>query len=91
MRNISELPSTYLKFANMITTQFLSKIKILRTDNTMEYKESSLTLFYLRMEQLFKGLALELHLKNGRAERKHRHILDIVRAFFISFSCPEIF
>uniref|UniRef100_A0A2N9HVC5 CCHC-type domain-containing protein n=1 Tax=Fagus sylvatica TaxID=28930 RepID=A0A2N9HVC5_FAGSY len=29
--------------------------------------------------------------QNGRAERKHRHILDSVRAFLISASCPERF
>ncbi|XP_010265970.1 PREDICTED: uncharacterized protein LOC104603606 [Nelumbo nucifera] len=29
--------------------------------------------------------------QNGRAERKHMHILDIVRAFLISSSCPERF
>jgi hypothetical protein len=27
--------------------------------------------------------------QNGRAERKHRHILDSVRAMLISASCPE--
>ena len=30
-------------------------------------------------------------LQNGRAERNHRHILDTIRAFLISSSCPEIF
>ena len=29
--------------------------------------------------------------QNGRVERKHRHILDSVRAFLISISCPERF
>ncbi|GKV29674.1 hypothetical protein SLEP1_g38579 [Rubroshorea leprosula] len=29
--------------------------------------------------------------QNGRAEHKHRHILDSVRALFISSSCPERF
>jgi hypothetical protein len=29
--------------------------------------------------------------QNGRAKRKHRHILDSVRAFLISASCPEHF
>uniref|UniRef100_A0A2N9H5Z4 Retrovirus-related Pol polyprotein from transposon TNT 1-94-like beta-barrel domain-containing protein n=1 Tax=Fagus sylvatica TaxID=28930 RepID=A0A2N9H5Z4_FAGSY len=29
--------------------------------------------------------------QNGRAECKHRHILDYVRAFLISASCPECF
>jgi len=29
--------------------------------------------------------------QNGRAERKHRHILDTVRALLISAACPEVF
>jgi hypothetical protein len=29
--------------------------------------------------------------QNGRAERKHRHILDSVRAALLSASCPEKF
>ncbi|KAL4038829.1 hypothetical protein IC575_002460 [Cucumis melo] len=29
--------------------------------------------------------------QNGRAERKHRHILDSVRPFLLSASCPEKF
>ncbi|GKU98443.1 hypothetical protein SLEP1_g11451 [Rubroshorea leprosula] len=29
--------------------------------------------------------------QNGRAERKHRHILDSIRALLISSSCPERF
>uniref|UniRef100_A0A2N9J8J4 CCHC-type domain-containing protein n=1 Tax=Fagus sylvatica TaxID=28930 RepID=A0A2N9J8J4_FAGSY len=35
--------------------------------------------------------ATEPSQQNGRAERKHRHILDSVRAFLISASCPERF
>ena len=45
MRNRSELPSIYFQFANMITTQFSSKITLLHTYNAMEYKESYLTQF----------------------------------------------
>lgn len=29
--------------------------------------------------------------QNGGAERKHRHILDMVRALLISTACPEVF
>ena len=43
--NRPELPSIYSKFANMISTQFSCTIKIIGTDNAMEYKQSSLTQF----------------------------------------------
>ena len=29
--------------------------------------------------------------QNGRAKRKHRHILEVVRALLISTACPESF
>ena len=55
----------------MITTQFPSKIKRLRTNNGMEDKESSLIyFFYLKMEQLLKDFSLELHLKMGMQKEK---------------------
>ena len=45
MRNRSELFSVYSRFANMIQTQFSCKIKIFRTDNAMEYKDTNFIQF----------------------------------------------
>ncbi|KAJ9545599.1 hypothetical protein OSB04_025306 [Centaurea solstitialis] len=45
MKHRSELPHIYITFVRMILTQFSKPIKILRADNAMEYKESSLLLF----------------------------------------------
>ncbi|KAJ9548882.1 hypothetical protein OSB04_021425 [Centaurea solstitialis] len=45
MKHRSELPQIYITFARMIQTQFSKPIKILRADNAMEYKESSLIAF----------------------------------------------
>ena len=91
MQNRFELPSIYLKFAHMITTQFSCTIKTLRTDNAMEYKESSLTQFLSQNGTIVQRSCPGTSPQNGRAERKHRHILDTVRAFLISSSCLEIF
>ena len=91
MLNRSELPSIYLKLASMITTQFLSKIKILCTDNAMEYKESSLTEFLSQNGTIVQKSCHGTSPQNGRVKRKYRHILDTVRAFLIFSSCPEIF
>ncbi|KAA0049720.1 Retrovirus-related Pol polyprotein from transposon TNT 1-94 [Cucumis melo var. makuwa] len=40
---------------------------------------------------LFNAPAPTLFNKNGRAERKHRHILDSLRVLLLSTSCPEKF
>ena len=45
MHQRSELFSIYSRFGNMIHTQFFPEIKILRTDNAMEYKDRSFTQF----------------------------------------------
>ncbi|KAJ9554537.1 hypothetical protein OSB04_018582 [Centaurea solstitialis] len=42
---LGKLPKLYIDFARMIFTQFSKPIKILRADNAMEYKESSLLSF----------------------------------------------
>jgi hypothetical protein len=42
LKHRSELPQIYITFANMVKTQFSCSIKILRTDNAMEYRDSSL-------------------------------------------------
>ncbi|KAJ9564443.1 hypothetical protein OSB04_000409 [Centaurea solstitialis] len=55
MKHRSELPRIYITFARMIQTQFSKPIKILRADNAMEYKESSLIAF-LRSQAAFTAV-----------------------------------
>ena len=73
----------------MIHTQFSSTIKILRADNAMEYKDSRLLSFIAHQGTLIQRSCPHTSQQNGRAERKHRHILDSVRAQLLSTSCPE--
>jgi transposase InsO family protein len=89
LKHRSELPQIYITFANMVKTQFSCSIKILRTDNTMEYRDSSLLQFLNKQGTVVQRSCPHTSQQNGRAERKHRHILDSVRAFLISASCPE--
>ncbi|KAL4010710.1 hypothetical protein IC575_027725 [Cucumis melo] len=91
LRNRSSLYQIYVDFANMIQTQFSSKIKILRTDNAMEYKDSRFLSFLAQQGTLIQRSCPHTSQQNGRAERKHRHILDSVRAQLLSGSCPEKF
>ncbi|KAJ9535710.1 hypothetical protein OSB04_un001136 [Centaurea solstitialis] len=83
MKHRSELPQIYITFARMIHTQFLKPIKILRADNATEYKESSLIVFLCSQGTISQYSCPGTSPQNGRAERKHRHILDIIRTLLI--------
>jgi transposase InsO family protein len=75
----------------MISTQFSKTIKIFRIDNAMEYRDSQFLDFIHTQGTIIQRSCAGTSQQNGKAERKHRHILDSVRAFLISTSCPERF
>ena len=89
MKNRHELPQIYINFASMIKTQFSKTIKVFRCDNAMEYRDTKLLTFLAEQGTLSEFSCPGTSQQNGRAERKHRHILDSVRAMLISSSCPE--
>ena len=91
MHNYSELAQIYRTFAQMISTQFSKIIKIFCTDNSMEYRDSQFLDFIHTQGTIIQRSCAGTSKQNGRAERKHRHILDSVRTFLISASCPERF
>ena len=66
----------------MIRTQFSSKIKTLRTNNSMEYKQSFFTQFFLSQNgTIIQDLALESHLKMG-VQKENRDIFWIQLELF---------
>ncbi|KAJ9558094.1 hypothetical protein OSB04_012708 [Centaurea solstitialis] len=75
----------------MIQTQFSKPIKILRADKAMEYKESSLIAFLRSQGTISHHSCAGTSPQNGRAKRKHRHILDATHTLLISAKCPEQF
>ncbi|KAJ9551549.1 LOW QUALITY PROTEIN: hypothetical protein OSB04_015594 [Centaurea solstitialis] len=91
MKHRSELPQIYITFARMIQTQFSKPIKILRADNAMEYKESSLIAFLRSQGTISQYSCPGTSPQNGRAECKHRHILDTIHTSLISARCLERF
>ncbi|KAA0038268.1 hypothetical protein IC582_003621 [Cucumis melo] len=75
----------------MIHTQFSCPIKTLHTNNALEYKDPTLLSFISQQGTLVQCSYPHTSQQNERAERKHRHILDSVRALLLSTSCPEKF
>jgi hypothetical protein len=91
LQHRSELTQIYQNFHQMVQTQFSRTIKIFRSDNAMEYNEKSFQIFLKQNGTLSHRSCPYTSQQNGHAERKHRHILDIVRALLISASLPERF
>jgi hypothetical protein len=57
----------------------------------MEYRDSQFLDFIHTQGNIIQRSCARTSQQNGRPERKHRHILDSIRAFLISASCPERF
>ena len=75
----------------MIETQFNRTIKIFRLDNAQEYNDKSFLYFLDSHGTLPQRSCPYTFQQNGRAERKHRHILDVIRTLLISASLLERF
>ncbi|XP_031273389.1 uncharacterized protein LOC116131865 [Pistacia vera] len=60
-------------------------------DNAMEYNDKTLLEFLNQQGTVSHRSCLYTSQQNGRVKRKHRHILDIVRALLLSASLPEKF
>ena len=90
MKSHSEILPIYSNFAKMVETQFSKRIKTFRSD-ALEYTQYA-------FQALLHSYGTVHHLtcpgtsqQNGRAERKLRYILDIVRALLLSAKVPAPF
>ncbi|GFZ16754.1 hypothetical protein Acr_26g0000240 [Actinidia rufa] len=91
LKNRSQLQQTYYDFARMIKTQFSRDIQVFCSDNAQEYCDTSFLAFLREQGTLPHRSCPGTSQQNGRAERKHRHLLDTTRALLISSGCPERF
>ena len=87
----SELTQVYQNFHQMVQTQFPHTIKFFRSNNAMEYNEKSFKIFLKQKRTLSHPSCPYTSQQNRRAECKHRHILDTVRALLISASLSKRF
>ena len=79
----SELSSVIESFFNEIKNQFSNSIRVLPTDNALEYVKKDVSSFYSKNEIMHQATCSHTSQQNGVAERKHRHILDIGRTLMI--------
>ena len=90
MKHRFELLQVHFNFAKMVETQFSKCIKIFWYDNALEYTQYAFQAVlhsYGTIHQLTcPGTSV-----NGRVEWKLHHILDTIRALFLSAKVPTPF
>ena len=69
-----------MNFCDMVKNKFGKSVKKIRSDNGMEFCSDSMLKFYVENRILHEMSYVNTPKKNGRVERKHRHILEVACA-----------
>jgi transposase InsO family protein len=91
LRKKSDVFQVFKYFVAMIENQFQKTIKVLRSDSGGEYTSNEFQTFLLEKGISHERSCPETPQQNGIAERKNRHILDIVRALLLEAVVPPTF
>jgi len=82
----SDTRDLLVNFINMAENQFDSKVKMVRSDNGLEFKLES---FYAHKGIIHQTSCINTPQQNGVAERKHRHLLNMARALLLQAGLPH--
>lgn len=91
LRTKAEVFNAFQKFLAYIETQFLTCIKVLRSDNGREYTAHEFQAFIQQKGIISQRSCPYTPQQNGVAERKNRHLLDMVRTLLLESSVPSTF
>ena len=75
----------------MVETQFSKRINIFQSNNALEYTQYAFQAILHSYGTVHQLTCPDTSQQNGSAERKLRHILDTVRALFLSIKFPAPF
>lgn len=64
----------------MVNTQFHKSVKHIRSDNGTEFLNAEVHALFSTLGILHQSTCVHSPQQNGRAERKHRHLLELARA-----------
>lgn len=70
----------------MSERKFGKSVKIIRSDNGTEFM--CLTSYFQECDIIYQTSCVDTPQKNGRVERKHRHILNVARACLFQSHLP---
>ena len=87
--NRSEVVTTVTHFITEVVTQYSTTPKILRTNNALEFVQTSLRTFCTDRDIIHQTTCPHTSQQNGVAEHKHRQLLDITLTLLIEMHVPS--
>lgn len=91
MKHKSDFFQCFQIFYDHVSTHFAAKIKIIRSDNAPEFSDSKCQLFYMINDINHQTSCVNRTQQNFRAERKHRHVLEVARDLIFQSGLPLSF
>ncbi|RVW93163.1 Protochlorophyllide reductase, chloroplastic [Vitis vinifera] len=88
MKTKDEVNLLFQNFHKMIETQYNAKVRVLRSDNGGEYQSSDFQKYLEGHDIIHQTTCSNTPQQNGVAERKNRHLLEVVRASLIAAKTP---
>lgn len=89
MKSKGDVAVIFQKFCKMVETQYKTQVRVLRSDNGGEYMGSDLKAFMEARGIVHQTTCPYTPQQNGVAERKNRHLLEVVRASLIGAHMPS--
>lgn len=91
LKNKSDSFSVLMKFVTLAHTQFDRKVKIVRSDNALEFEDSHCKALYDSYGIVHQTTCVDRAQQNGRCERKHRNILEMARCLRMQAGLPKTY
>ena len=89
MTNRSEVKKVFVRFYNMIETQFQTKICILHSGNGTKYFNLQLTSSLYEKSILHQAISRDTPQQNEIVEWKNRNLFEVAHGLMLSTNVPE--
>ena len=90
IKNKSDFLCIFTQFYEYVLTQFDKRIKCIRSDNVKELSSGDTLSFFNSKGIISQTSCVDTPQQNGVVERKHRHLLEVARAFHFQSKLPNI-
>lgn len=91
LQSKAEVSDVFETFVNTVENHFGSRVKNVRTDNGIEFVNIKLTSLLNKHGIMHQRSSPYTPQQNGIVERKHRHILKLVRSLMLQSALPKEF
>lgn len=88
MSHKSQVPTLLRHFIQMVHTQFQRTIRVVRSDNGLEFVNQECQALFLSLGIIHQRSCVYTPQQNGVVERKHRHILEVARSLLFHSHLP---